>query len=440
MVLTYTRDYTNSLTESVERSVEHLISGIKENGFISASRKYPWYYPHWLRDSNFISMALLRYYSFSRNESGFVYGKEALEAADKVISFNSRNILIRIGAIGEFNHKSESAQDFYNLRLHIPARLDENGMLCDKHFLSNSRDFQVVDSFETSNYDSWLRQSDSIPLTLMAIKQEYMVSGTIPLNSKILLGQYSNELVKYLSRIYSLRSSNAWEMDLDKKHSYDFACVYSGLKALEYLSKEGLTNIRPEDVFKRFADYNSKDPISILKETFVVDNVLMRFANGDSNKASPDVGVDSSEIFILNRFIDGELDPEIEKRTIDKILADRFGPHHIPTRYDHDVYFTGGRWPLLALEMASYMAKKGNIDFAEEKVSHILNNYFEDMPEQVLVDPESPGCEAGVKDLERNNGEVIKELEWNYAELIEAAISLMSAKSNKMQHIMRVEY
>ncbi|MEM3841382.1 MAG: hypothetical protein QXN59_01660 [Candidatus Micrarchaeaceae archaeon] len=433
MVLTYTRDYANSLTECVEHSVTHLISGVKENGFISASRKYPWYYPHWFRDSNFVAMALLKYYGFAKDNSEFLYQKEAFDAADRIIRFNSRNILIRIGAIGEANHKPTTDSDFYSLRFHIPARLDENGMLCDKHFYVEGREFSVVDCFETSWNDSWLRQFDSIPLTLLALKEEYKVSGSIPRSPSMLLGRYSNELVKYLSKIYSHKSSNAWEMDLDKKHSYDFACIYAGLKVLEYFSEKNLTNIKPEYVMDTFYKYNQKDPISILKDTFVVNGVLTRYTNGNSSSPNPYAGVDSSEIFIFSRFTNGELGQEIEKNTIEKILSDRFGPNQLPTRYEHDVYFTGGRWPLLALEMASYMAKKGNIAFAEEKVNYILQNYFDSMPEQVLIAPESPGNPEGLKDIERNNGETIKELEWNYAEFIEAAISLMLSKSSKQE-------
>ncbi|MCL5431447.1 MAG: hypothetical protein M1564_04100 [Candidatus Marsarchaeota archaeon] len=426
MVLSYTKDYTNSLTESVERSVEHLISGVKENGFMSASRRYPWYYPHWFRDSSFVSMALLRYSSVSRRTQMFSKGEEAFEAADRINGFNSRNILVRIGAIGESNHKLSSDPDFYNLRFHIPARLDENGMLCDKRFTSNGRDFPVVDTNETTYGDSWLRQFDSIPLTILALKQEYQMFGKLPRSANLLLNRYSNELVKYLSKIYDLKSSNAWEMDLDKRHSYDYACIYSGLKALEYFASQGIANIKPEDVMKTFYQYHDKDPIQILKDTFVVDNVLMRYAHGHEQRASAAAGVDSSELFIFSRFLEGELGPEIERRTIEEIISRRFGNNELPTRYPGDIYFTGGRWLLLGLECASYLARNGNSAAAERKIAHVLEHHFDSMPEQVLVEPESPNHEAGLRDLERNNGETIKELEWSYAEYIEAVLSLIA--------------
>ena len=77
------------------------------------------------------------------------------------------------------------------------------------------------------------------------------------------------------------------------------------------------------------------------------------------------------------------------------------------------------------MEYANYLAKNGEPASAERKISHVLENYFESMPEQILAEPETPNHEAGLRDLERNGGETIKELEWSYAEYVEAALSLM---------------
>jgi GH15 family glucan-1,4-alpha-glucosidase len=151
----------------------------------------------------------------------------------------------------------------------------------------------------------------------------------------------------------------------------------------------------------------------------------MRYAHGNEQKASAASGVDSSELFIFSRFLDGELGPDIEHKTFEEIVASRFGSNELPTRYPGDVYFTGGRWLLLGLECANYLARKGDRDAAERKIFHVLEQHFDSMPEQVLVDPESPNHEAGIRDLERNNGETIKELEWSYAEYVEAVLSLV---------------
>lgn len=119
------------------RHAAHYLSiQVDKDGYISAAKNYMWYKPHWLRDSSWIAISLLRYAAFAKeNKMHERTSTEALNAASRIINFNIRALMHnmskikRYGEIGNplptrLGHDMEDAILFFSyLPYTIPYRV-----------------------------------------------------------------------------------------------------------------------------------------------------------------------------------------------------------------------------------------------------------------------------------------------------------------------------
>lgn len=397
----------------LERFGNHLINEIKENGYICASSRYSPYKPHWIRDSSFIAISLFNMARFLIEEGETPAAEKYIRAASRINSFNMNVIDRRIERIKQTLQIPYEDERHYLLDSHIPARVGPSMELFVDENLN-----------DITSYNRWLIQHDTVPLFIMSLELERIARGALTNIQKQFLNSNAVTLGRYLNKIALTPSSNAWEMETDFMHPYTTSAIYAGKRSLARLLLEENPRIL-EEHWRGFID---NTPIIEMLRLDVKNGVAYRRRQPFSD---PDIsaGVDSEQIFMFSRF--GVSDLDIGKGVKDNTLAliekDLFSGHMLPLRNLNDVYFLGGRWLLLGLEYARYLAFNGNPENASEIINYVLHKHSSNMPEQEIVKPANPESREGAIDLQRNNGLPIQHLNWSYAAATEAILSTINA-------------
>ena len=388
---------------------------IDATGFMKAASEYEWYGAAWFRDSSMTVISLVQFASMLGNK-GLNNSREALIAKEHA----KRIIHFLFSTVAGFKQNMERAlildtknEKFGSLSNHLPARIGPGG----KYFRINSYKFRHTDELEPQN--CWLRQYDSIPLLLIATEHFIRAFGVKEFGAQDVAKRLLPEMIAYMCKVYPTPCSNAWELENQRFHSYSLASVFMGLGSAAALLKRFEIKENCAFYIKRCSEERNNIE-KILNEVFVRDGILFRSAETLSSP-EPIREVDGSEIFIFTLF-DTPLKEEIKKNTIKKMEYELFGSDILPIRFKGDTYFDGGRWLLLGLEFAYYYLHNGDGLKAEKILDYIDKKYLKDgheLPEQELVNPASPNGDPD-KMLERNGGDVIKDLAWSEAEYLRA--------------------
>ncbi len=405
--------------QAINDSFAHIRSEVSDNGYVKASSEYLWYEPHWFRDSSFISMAISDFAKYAKASSKEIV--QSRELAHKINIFNLKAIERRLDSIKAALEKRYEDPDFYKLKNHMAARVDKDLNLFKKSYGNGAGVDDTIEDFNT-----WLRQYDTIPLILMALDEEGSTFGW-DAEEKEFIRKYSRIITYYLGKIYPTPSSNAWEIETDYIHAYDIAAIYKAKEILKGFSEKGLFNMPKDEIEKSFnIMYQNGGIIGALRD-HVSNGILYRRRKPYQ---PPDIsaGVDSEEIFIFRRFgiTDAELGDNVVKNTLDKIRGDLFNGNVLPIRNLQDDYFLGGRWLITGLEYAMICCDRGDYLSSERIINYVIRKHMREMPEQELVNVAHPESENGKRDLMRNNGVPIKKLNWSYAALMSAIVKFES--------------
>ncbi len=389
----------------------HLAREVDLTGFVSASPRYKGYEPYWLRDGSWVAYSLCGLSKFIEGSRYDVGGlaRGAADAAHRINGLNMRVILSRMPSIMRTNEIPYEDARHYELGAHVPARVDRS--------LGLYRGGSIDDQ---NNYNRWLVQHDSVPLALMAIEAEHRLSGLGQEQIRF-LNENARDLARYMNKIALTPSSNAWEMETDCMHAYTLGALYSGKNVLGRLADAGV--IRMDEQTEAVVRDN-RAIMDMLR--LHVDDGMMYRRRRPWNGPDKWAGVDAEQLFVFTRFGlgDAQLGEGVVGRTIERIERDLFSGNVLPIRNTQDVYFKGGRWLLLGLEYANYLAASGGGGRAREIVEYVLKRHARSMPEQEIVNPAHPESEEGRRDLEGNNGEAIQWLNWSCASAIDAIITL----------------
>lgn len=410
LVLGAEKIYVDKILSAIERHLD-------DEGFMKAASGYEWYSAEWFRDSSMVSISLTQFASFLRkngfNDTNQIW--RVRDASNRLLSFmlatvGSFQSNIEGGLLADLN--DEKAHLLHN---HIPARFGKD----KTYFKLNTANMQYSDEVDGQN--SWLRQHDSIPLLLIAV--EYFVNefGLDALHGRDTLKRLLPVLTAYLSKVYVIPCSNAWELENTRFHSYSLASIYRGLAAAENLLKP--LGVNDEKGVYAGACRNNMEKIkNILDSVFVKDKTLYRSVDGPLDRPNLILEGDAAEIFIFTLF-DTPFDEEVKHNTLNLMEKELFGQNVLPIRFKNDVYFDGGRWLLLGLEFAYYYMSVGEHVKASRIMKYVQKKYLDlddQLPEQEIVDPASPGRDPD-KMLEKNGGNTIKDLAWSEAEYLRAA-------------------
>ena len=408
---------------AASRAADYLISKVADNGYISASADYPWYHPHWFRDSSWVSVALLRYADLARRRGIEQQSSSAFSAASRIINFN-------LNAIRNFSQNIRSLDnipfedpDFFSLLHHMPSRVGISGSL----YVGNSID----DNTEKNVKRSWLIQYDSIPLILYSLNEKSKLFG-LESSEVLFLKEHARSIAEYLGKIYITECASAWEINQQFLHAYDIASVYAGFEALKEISSKYEINISPKEITDIEVRMFDGGPIAFLRKFFVKDNILYSEKKPFSNEPLPD-SIDASEIFIfLNFGISGQAlgEDDIENNTIKKMEIELFNNNMLPIRFKGDTYYKGGRWLLLGLAFAEYYIKKGLYDKGAKIIDYVINKYADSYPEQEIVNPAS---DIDMNNFYALNGyKPIQNLAWSYAAVIMAITALINYREKEL--------
>lgn len=320
---------------------------------------------------------------------------------------------------------------FLFLSSHVPARVDwHGGILYDNRLRLPTGEIKTMDDIAELYKDSWLRQHDTVPLALLALETEHRLAG-LDRREADFLRRNGRLLMDYLGKIYMTPSSNAWEIHNQWIHAYDVAAIHRAFQTLGYFSREGIMRIPESDLENAAGLYRGRDgtgPVGFLRK-HVLDGVVYAerrpFYQVDKSH-----GVDSEEQFIFTRFGigDKELGEGAVNATMSRILHDRFRGNVLPTRFDNDDYYLGGRWLLLGMEYSRYLARSGRAEEAQSILNYVVGKYGTSLPEQETVDPESPHSAEGMKFLRDNGGIPIQNLAWSHGAFLSAHVAIEEAR------------
>jgi hypothetical protein len=404
---------------TIKYAAKHLAAMTGTTGYLSASSSYKFYRPHWIRDSSWVAISLIRYAKFARHTDSPGAGS-AMDAATRIISFNIGTLKHYMLGLKAAATAGPPNKDFFLLKNHLPARVGmDYGLYKDKN---------LNDLKENDTPYSWLMQHDSVPLVLLALREK---SDNFGLNQteKELLTENGKDLVAYLGKIYLTACANAWEQYPRKLHAYDLGVIYAAFNALEDFASKGLIDMPKHKVHKICNGAYIGGPAQFLKDYFLIDKVIQGSLLLPEKKPDVSFGVDSATIFLFSNFgikRSGVINSPIERATIAHMEKQLLGNNALAIRYIGDTYFMGGRWLLLGLAFADYYAQSGNLPKARGIIDYVINKYHGSYPEQEIVNPTSPGIDRG--NYYKNNGnKTIQNLEWSYAALIIAVISLITA-------------
>ncbi|MEM4114275.1 MAG: hypothetical protein QW774_03605 [Candidatus Micrarchaeaceae archaeon] len=407
----------NTHIKALHDAAAYLINNINEDGYISASADYPWYHPHWFRDSSWVAVSLIRYADFCRN-SGSSYD-EALQAASHIIAFNAKAIAHFSGNMKSLNEIRFEDPDFFSLEHHIPSRVNALGELYTHG--------EIDDRKELGTRHSWLIQYDSAPLILYSINEKAKLFG-LDDSELSFLKEYAKVIAEYMGRIYITECASAWEIGEGLLHAYDIASVYSGFESLKELSEKYDIGIMKDDLEKIENRLIEGGPLRLLKEFFVANNVLYNDKKPFAEKPI-EGSIDSSEIFIFLNFgiTDQALGCEnVEQNTIATIEKELFGSNMLPIRFKGDTYYKGGRWLLLGLAFAEYYLRKGAIEKGLAIIDYVIGKYKGSYPEQEIINTAS---DIDMENFYARNGyKPIQNLAWSYAAVIMAIVALLQYK------------
>lgn len=425
---------SKAYAEALDRAAMHLVKQVTPDGYVSASPTYRWYFPHWIRDSSFIAIALLHYASFVR-EDGPGNSAAARAAARHINEFNCTIARKYSPGMSELAKLGKGDSEFLKLKHHIYARMGKDGDLAKLEFTDGSgRTIFMIDDTPERERDSWLRQYDSIPLILLALETEAASVGLSDKESAY-LKEISPAITEYMHLIFRTPCSNIWELEKEYMHAYNLAAIYCGMGTLRDMYGTVLSGQPEANAAIRMIDSDMPEVLVELKK-LVHDGILYRrmLPGADVDVGA---GVGTAELFAFTRFgiSDAELGVGVVRNTVSVMLRDRFGENTLPTRYKGDTYFTGGRWLLLGLELAaSGLAHDRDADRA---IDYVIGKYGQDLPEQELVDPESPSSPDGLEDLRKNGNATISPLNWSYAALADAIIRVLSGpvRQPAMRHL-----
>ena len=390
------------------KCTDYLVANVEQNGFIRASRTYPRYGMHWIRDSSMVALAL-----FTTGDT------RAIEAARRINTFNMMVIEKHIGGIVKGLQMPAESREYFHLEHHLPPKVDRSGQLfCGELRINGNKVF--VDDTRLVASDCGFRQIDSIPLILMSINAEQNTVG-LTARARFFLRTRLPTLLSYMGKSYVMEAGNAWEIGHDRIHAYNVAAVHSGINAARNLTRQGLTGINDGDINRLIVfspDYSG--PIDFLARHFVKDGILYRQMLPFSTIPETSQGVDASMAYMFTMF--GVTDaamrtPGVVASTIEAIENTLYRKNMMPIRFVDDVYFTGGNWIPPGLQFATYYAHHGEVNKACEAFDYVIRKYGHRFPEQELVNPANPRSDhEGF--LAENLGRPIGELAWAYADMI----------------------
>ena len=233
-------------------------------------------------------------------------------------------------------------------------------------------------------------------------------------------------------KVYKAPSFNAWEVDGHQLHSYTLASLYRGfISALQIAEKLGLHIPNEMKDKPKWMD-------NFLSNFFIRDGMLYKAKNvlrqdGRGFESEPVKQVDASEIFVFTRFKPESITHDIKANTMESIEKKRFGANILPTRFDGDSYFFGGRWILLGMEAARHYIETQEIEKAAKIISYVEKKYLRQgnvmIPEQEIIDPESMEKDSGNYYI-KNGYSAINDLAWSEAAYVSACTSLLRAADN----------
>ncbi len=413
----------NAYAKAAEEAARHLIGSVSSTGYISASQKYAWYGPHWIRDSSWVAISLLRYSDFSRS-AGTLSSPEALDAATRIIKFNIDTINNCLEGMERTTKMDFGNRDFFLLSNHIPARVGRN----HKAY----KDANMDDTGQRDTQHSWQMQHDSLPLVLISLKEKMDLFGLND-EEKNFLSNNCRLFSEYLGKVYLTECASAWESDSNKMHAYDIGAIHGAFEALEAFAANGIVPLTRKEIGNIYNGLYEGGPMKFVKDHFVKDDIIYGSRFPFSSSPDTSFGVDSATIFLFTDFGlgGGALGQSTERSSVAEMERKLFGGNILPVRFEGDRYFMGGRWLLLGLAFADYYAQNGEGGKAEMIIDYVVGKYKGSYPEQELVNPASPGIDDGSY-YQKNGSTMIQELEWSYAALIIAVIS--QAKAEKGIH------
>ena len=412
-----------------------LAEHVNKEGYMKASLTYPHYYACWFRDASMtsISMANLASELGGEGRRGTASLQQLGIDKDTPREVSARILRFLWGAVEENswrigqNGEGTDPKSIDESR-HIPARVGEDGKIF--HMEIDGTVFT-----DKAGYDVWegynvlIRQHDSIPLLLLATENYVGRFGEKGIEGAVAwLRGNAKVVAAYVESTLHTPCANAWELDDNFFHSYDIAAIQRGLKSLVEL--DGMLGLDLDRAKLSDAQHNAG---RMLLEHFVRDGVMFKASECAEGKLMEDPvkEVDASAILVFNYFKPPELSREIEIKTMAKIESDLFGGNMLPLRYRHDDYFYGGRWLLLGLEAAVWYTNNGNREKAASILEYVNAKYLADghgmLPEQELVNPESPGKDP-YEFFVRNGNSMVTDLAWSEAAYINAFIAIASRK------------
>lgn len=412
---------TDRYVRAAADAAGYLAGQVESDGYVRAARDYKYYKPHWIRDSSWIAIALLRYSEFAA-KSDADGARDAREAAGRAIGFNIKILENHMDNIRNGLGLRFEDPELYKLSNNVPARAGKDGRLYN--------DGLMDDRPQAGFYRSWLMQHDSIPLVLLSMQEKMRVCG-LDEGEKRFLRENAGTMLRYLGKAYLTECSNAWESESHMLHSYDVGAIHAAFQAAKRFSRSGIIDLTERQIDDIAQAHYAGGPLQFLRDQFVRDGVIYRAKKPLSTDPEIGLGVDAAQVFMFTEFgITGDAlgDRRIEDSTIKELERTRMSKNGstemLATRFDGDNYFEGGRWLLLGLAFADYYAHNGRRDRAAEIVDYVIGKYGGSYPEQELVNPESPGNDRNGY-IARNGGQPIQDLAWSYAAVVMSCINLV---------------
>ncbi len=427
------------LESAVSEATGYLVGQVRGNGYVSASSSYGFYDMHWIRDASFVSIGLLDAAAFLKSKDSRL-AEEARKAAGRINSFHCKIIDANAGRMERALGISLEDPGFLMLENHIQARVGVDGDFYRGRVLdAHGNNFDVDDTRELASLNSWQRQYDALPLMLIALEKEARLFG-IDEEKRSVLEKRGEVIAKYLGKVHVTPCASIWEMDSDKLHPFTIGAIDRAFDSLRYFSRIGAVSIGEKEIVAiaegLYRTGSGGGPVEFLKR-HICEDVVYRLRE-PFREVDLQSGVDLSAIYLFTRFGMGEkLGAGVERRTMERVEKDRFRGNALGTRYDGDVYFKGGRW-ILSVELAMYAAQKGEIQKASEIVAYVMDKYGNDLPEQEIVDPESPRSIEGEMDLRRNGGNAIQRLAWSYASMITAISTIFQSLEGRREAFIEI--
>ncbi len=339
-----------------EKSIQIIKENQANNGAFVASPNFKNYKFCWLRDGSFIAFAMDLAGEYQSAEEFFNWVNRTV----KRYSYKVETLLTK-------KQKGETIDP----REFLPTRYTMNGLEAGDDWTN----------FQLDGYGTWL----------------WALAVHIKITERNeLLFEFSESIkttISYLTTFWDTPNFDCWEEFGDKIHTATLACIFGGLKSINYYLQE------------REIDDCLASISGFIKENCIINSHLTKYVGTDN--------IDASLLWACLPFDLFRYDDEIMKNTVREIetqLLHGGGVH----RYPEDNYYGGGEWLLLSSWLGWYYCKVGKIDDA----SHILNwveshaDNNGNMPEQVV---EHPNNESYIEQWVERWGQIAKPLLWSHA-------------------------